>query len=65
MSDDLLTAINPFDPEDIIRSCPLCKSIDAARVACDEPDCWRDASCGTPVPNGYRQTCGKHRPGEP
>jgi hypothetical protein len=62
MSDDLLTAINPFDPEDIITGCPDCKCIDDARIACDEPDCWRDASCWTPTTDGYRQTCSKHRP---
>lgn len=27
---------------------------------CDEPGCEREASCGWPVPDGYRRTCGEH-----
>ncbi|MBI3936719.1 MAG: hypothetical protein HY323_07055 [Betaproteobacteria bacterium] len=31
---------------------------------CDEPNCHREVTCGTPTAQGYRHTCGKHRPKE-
>ena len=60
--DQVLHAQNPFYPDAIIDGCPDCKAIDSISTACDEPDCWSAASCGTPTRAGYRQTCGKHRP---
>jgi hypothetical protein len=59
---EMLTAPNPFDPTDTIVGCPRCRQVETLRVACDEPECWREASCGTPTPNGYRSTCATHRP---
>lgn len=59
---ELLTATNPFDDTDTITGCPSCKSIDSCVNACDEPECWQQATCGTPTATGYRTTCGKHRP---
>jgi len=29
---------------------------------CDESGCKERYTCGTPTPNGYRKTCGKHIP---
>ena len=59
-----LTAPNPFDEEDILVGCPLCKRVDTMVWACDEHDCWSEVTCGTPTPNGYRSTCGHHAPKE-
>jgi len=59
-----LSAVNPFDAGDKIYACPECKEIGSVVVACDEPDCWRAVSCGTPTLTGYRTTCGEHRPKE-
>lgn len=59
---EVLTAPNPFNAEDSVNGCPQCKSVDSITYACDEPDCWREVSCGTPTPEGYRSTCGEHRP---
>lgn len=59
---DLLEAENPFVPGDTLHACPRCKEIGSCYGACDEPDCWQEAICGTPTPNGYRQTCSKHMP---
>ena len=42
--------------------CPSCRAACHIHVACDEAGCWEPATCGTPVPGGYRQTCGPHRP---
>jgi hypothetical protein len=61
-SDLLLRAPNPFDSGDIAIGCPSCKALIMPTVACDEPKCWKEASCGTPTPEGYRQTCGAHTP---
>lgn len=30
--------------------------------ACDEPGCGERATCGVPVQDGYRRTCGLHVP---
>lgn len=59
---DMLRAPNPFDPSDELNGCPHCKQPETLLVACDEPGCWRETSCGTPTPDGYRRTCGQHRP---
>ena len=59
---ELLREENPFEKNDFLYACPNCKSIFGLRVACDEPECWNEVTCGTPTPNGYRQTCGKHAP---
>ena len=61
-STEQLRADNPFDPGEFIYGCPKCKSVDCFLRACDEAGCWSDVTCGTPTPNGYRNTCGKHRP---
>ena len=59
---DVLSAPNPFDPEDDLTGCPECKGVNTIVPACDEPGCWEEVTCGAPTPSGYRQTCGKHRP---
>lgn len=61
---DQLHGVNPFDTEDKIYGCPRCKTIDRMYPVCDEPDCWKPVTCGSPTPDGYRSTCGKHRPKE-
>jgi hypothetical protein len=58
----LLTAPHPFIEDEIVAGCPACKEIDCFSLVCDEPDCERTVSCGTPTPSGYRQTCGEHKP---
>jgi hypothetical protein len=60
--DELLKAQNPFDADDIVIGCPKCKSIDSIVCVCDEDGCWDPGTCGTPTPDGYRNTCWKHRP---
>lgn len=57
-----LESVNPFDPEQNIYACPKCKTVQEFTVCCDEPDCWERVCCGTPTPDGYRQTCHEHRP---
>ena len=56
----LLTAPNPFDPEDTVTGCPVCKSIGTLVLVCDEPGCDKDVTCGWPSLAGYRHTCGTH-----
>jgi len=56
----LLEAPNPFDAEDTITGCPECKAVSDTWLACDEPECWRQADCGTPSLTGYRRVCGEH-----
>lgn len=60
--EEVLEAANPFDANDTISGCPKCKSAQTMRTTCDEPGCWEPDTCGTPTPNGYRRTCGKHVP---
>ena len=59
---EILTAESPFEKGEIISACPECKEINTIVYACDEPGCWKQATCGTPTENGYRNTCGKHAP---
>ena len=59
----LLTAPNPFDLEDILVGCPLCKSVEGFDALCDEPGCNQHSSCGFPAGpefGGYRNTCFAH-----
>ncbi len=59
--DDVLRGKSPFDDE-VLIGCPKCKTVDNMIEACDEPGCWKAATCGTPTPSGYRRTCGDHWP---
>lgn len=61
---EVLTADNPFAEDDgeTMYGCPRCREANTMDIACDEPGCWRKVSCGTPTPNGYRSTCGEHKP---
>lgn len=59
---EVLVAENPFEKGESITACPNCREIESIVAACDEPDCWSGASCGTPTDNGYRWTCHAHRP---
>ena len=34
----------------------------APECCCDEPGCKKQISCGTPSPDGYRNTCWGHKP---
>lgn len=58
----ILHAPHPFDSLDNVTGCPKCKGVDVLVGACDEPGCWQEATCGTPVADGYRTTCGRHNP---
>ena len=58
----ILNAPNPFDIDDTIIGCPVCKSVDSLECVCDESKCYSRVSCGTPTPDGYRNTCGNHKP---
>lgn len=64
---ELLTAPSPFDPEDTLTGCPLCKGCDEGfEELCDEPNCMQQATGGWPTNDdsdqwgGYRRTCFKH-----
>lgn len=58
----LLRATNPFDRDNDIYGCPSCLTASGLLYACEFKDCWNKVTCGTPVPGGYAQTCGKHAP---
>lgn len=62
--EELLMGQNPFEPAFTVYGCPQCKEIECFRTACDEPGCWKEDTCGTPTPNGYRRTCYEHCPKE-
>jgi len=57
-------APSPFDPDETLDACPQCHRVNDMRQCCDEPECFAEATCGTPTPGGYRRTCGKHMPRE-
>ena len=61
----ILRSINPFHKAYNIFGCPNCFAIDKERKVCDEPNCQQVATCGSPVKDGYRQTCSEHLPSQP
>lgn len=60
----ILKAANPFDAEATLYGCPQCKEVDSVESMCDVEGCKQTAGCGTPTPEGYRLTCGPHKPAE-
>lgn len=60
----ILCGPHPFDPDDTVYGCPKCKEINTLIYVCDEPGCWADISSGMPTPEGYRNTCHNHIPGD-
>lgn len=52
---------DPKSPE-TWNVCPKCRAPEHITTACDQPECWQPASCGTPTAGGYRHTCSKHMP---
>ena len=63
-NDKILRAPNPFadDDSDTMCGCPNCRGPNCLVRACDEVGCMKEASNGTPTPNGYRCSCYEHRP---
>ena len=59
---DVLVGENPFLKGDVIYGCPNCQAIDSFTQICDVDGCEDEATCGTPTKEGYRRTCGKHKP---
>lgn len=61
---EALRAPNPFSEGgmETMCGCPACREPNTMKTACDEPDCWRAVTCGTPTSSGYRSTCGDHAP---
>jgi hypothetical protein len=62
LQNDLLIADHPFLFGRTVFGCPKCSEISDFPLACDEPGCWQEVTCGTPTPTGYRQTCYQHKP---
>lgn len=59
----LLTAPSPFDPEDILTSCPKCKTVGDTEHLCDIEGCREISSMGVPMKNGsYVWRCHHHEP---
>ena len=61
-SDEFLEAPHPFESGETLYGCPKCKSLNSEIGVCDEQNCWKPSTCGTPTPKGYRRTCGEHVP---
>ena len=59
---DALSIPNPFQSDLVVYFCPNCKLAETMFMACDEPGCNREVTCGTPVDGGYRSTCHDHAP---
>ena len=59
----VLVAPHPFAPDEKLYGCPECLGIELT-ACCDEPECGDVVTCGTPTPNGYRNTCSAHAPKE-
>ena len=60
----VLTAPNPFDPDDIVVGCPNCRSVGTMVQCCQVEGCGRRADSGNPGGYGYRyfHACWRHAP---
>lgn len=56
---ELLRASNPFDKDEVLTACPVCRDMETAK-ACDEAACWEKATCGWRSEDSYRHTCYIH-----
>lgn len=61
---EVLTASNPFEPDEMIDGCPKCHCIDTMLTVCDEPGCTNLLTEGCPYPKGYSMKCKLHTPCE-
>jgi hypothetical protein len=52
----------PNTEPDMWHVCPRCRTPEHIVMACDEEHCWERVTCGTPTPEGYRNTCSVHAP---
>jgi len=51
------------DSDTVWQICPECRDAEQFNICCDEPNCWKVATCGSPtLSNVYRHTCDKHIP---
>lgn len=62
--EDVLTAPNPFRPDETIYGCPKCREANQITQGCQIGDCAERPSAGTPGGYGYRYvwTCWDHHP---
>ena len=61
LEQDLLRAPSPFDSDEELVGCPVCKSCDGFTELCELADCEKPATCGGPGEDGiYRRTCVAH-----
>lgn len=59
--DEVLTAVSPFDADDIIWGCPECKAVNRFEMLCRRIDCSEEATVGRLCSDGaYRFTCAWH-----
>jgi Fe-S-cluster-containing hydrogenase component 2 len=63
-TEELLTAVNPFDDREVIHACPHCKSVEAHYNLCEVDGCPNKESMGIPIEGGYMQVCFDHQPPE-
>ena len=58
----MLTAVSPFDENEIVAACPECKELNGTIfTVCDEPNCWEPDTCGFKTQKSYRRTCSTHK----
>ena len=56
--------VNDPRSDEVWNVCPDCRMPEHICTVCDVKDCKQLVTCGTPTKDGYRCTCGKHRPGK-
>jgi hypothetical protein len=59
---ELLSAPNPFKPDEPVLGCPVCKEIGQFTEVCDFEGCQKEATAGTPTADGYVRRCWAHSP---
>lgn len=59
---EILSKPSPFDEDDTLEACPRCLQVGGMKQLCEAEGCFDEANCGSPTPDGYKFTCGKHLP---
>jgi hypothetical protein len=59
-ADKMLHGVHPFRETECVNECPDCFDMENFELLCDVKGCNKEANCGWPSENGYRNTCHNH-----
>ncbi len=60
-NNQLLSAQNPFEQDEIMYACPKCRDTENITGVCEIDKCWEESTCGLNTLDGYKRLCCNHR----